>query len=232
MEKSIDSAEQPPHPGNSILEFLRLMKSWHWQAPGSKELISIRAFLHGYYQGLFQNKIKEVSFPKYRWFDTWIKGRVAFEEPLNGGWPAYITRACDSIDVVESFFQYYEEFARSEVQCSFQSLTPEKKSLRNTQSGLTWENIQDLTSELLLFQLPPSKAAWCLLLTERKHIYLTIDAESREALIDKIKKTYFSIDDHWTYFDGSLFQPFLLEPISYKMGSIPHLESVKHFDTD
>jgi hypothetical protein len=181
------------------------MRTWHWQAPGSKELISIRAFIHGYCQGLFQNKIKEVSFPKYRWFEAWIKGRVAVEEPLSGGWPAYITRACDNQGAVESFFRYYEEFAQSEVQCSFQSLTPDKKNLRNTKSGLTWENIQDLTSELLIFQLPPSKAAWCLFLTEQKHIYLTIDAESRQALIDMIKKSYFTIDDHWTYFDGSFF---------------------------
>jgi|GEM_PF-5453452 len=77
--------------------------------------------------------------------------------------------------------------------------------LRNTQSGSTWENIQDFTSELLMFQLPPSKTAWCLLLTERKRIYLTIDDVSRDALIDKIKKSYFTIDDNWTYFDGSFF---------------------------
>lgn len=199
--------EQPHHPGNSLLEFLRLMRKWHWQAPGSKELTSIKAFIHGYLQGLFQNKVKEVSFPKYRWFSTWVKGRITTAEFTGNDWPDYISHACDYNHerALELFFQYYEEFASSEIECSFQSLTAEKKSLRSTQSGFTWENIQDLTNELLMFQLPPSKAAWCLFLTEGKSIYLTIDAESREALIDTIKKKYFTIDDHWTYFDGKSF---------------------------
>src|SRR5690606_34767885 len=111
MKESIRTNDLPQHPGNSLPEFLRIMRSGNWLAPKSKDLKSIRAFIHGYLQGLFQNEIAEISFPKFRWFDTWIKGRIIVEEPTHDGWPEYITHSCNNKDAIEHFFRYYEEFA-------------------------------------------------------------------------------------------------------------------------
>ncbi|MBX2967836.1 MAG: hypothetical protein KF803_00565 [Cyclobacteriaceae bacterium] len=193
-------------PGNNLYEWLKIIRTRYWQYVGSQELPALKGCIHGYLQGLFHNKVAEQSFPKYRWFSTWVKGRIESELDLGYGWDDYIISASLNEDEAETFFTLYDEFIQSEIKCWHQSITNPKKMFREKPHGYSWETLNDQTNELLLFQLPPSTSCWCLMLDESKNILHTTDAESKEILLEKIKTNYFAVvDSEWISFDGKFF---------------------------
>jgi hypothetical protein len=195
-------------PGHNLFEFLMLTESRIFQYIGSEEITALKAYIHGYLQGLFQNNIAETSFPKYRWFSAWVKGRINSEFTLDYGWDKHIQSAAEGEKktALKLFYQLYKEFNASEVICHYQQLGKEKKIFEDAPHGLFWKRMSESTSGLLLFELPPSSTAWCLLLNEDKRIMHTMEGESKLALIEKINNQYFAtIDTDWTLFDEKFY---------------------------
>lgn len=195
-------------PGNNLYEMLKIMRERYWYHTGSDDLSALKAFIHGYLQGLFQNQIPERSFPKYEWFSHWVKGRIYSELDSGYGWDKYIKSACleNGHEEIQLFFKLYDEYMKSEMMCSYQTLTIQKKIFRDLPHGFSWTRINDSTTELLMFELLPSTSAWCFYLDQYKNILHTTVAESKTILIEKIKTQYFAIlDNDWINFDGKFF---------------------------
>jgi hypothetical protein len=165
---------------NNLQEFLRLIQERIVSYVGAEDVVALKAFIHGYLQGLFQNKIPEMSFPKYGWFSVWVYGRLGSELGYGDGWDAYINNICqgEQIEGLRLFYELYEEFSQSQPICYSQKLDAKKKIFTDAPRGPFWPRLNDTTTELLMFELPPSRSAWCLFLSADKVRLNTVDAES------------------------------------------------------
>src|SRR5688572_14874011 len=112
--------------GNNLHHLLKFIQKYSFQF---KTIGELKGFIHGYHQGLFQNKIAEMSFPKYRWFSLWVKGTIDSEFNTDYGWYDHIESHCkgDQRASISLFFRLYDEFIESKVTCYFQTVGEEKK---------------------------------------------------------------------------------------------------------
>lgn len=146
-----------------------------------------------------------MSFPKYGWFSVWVYGKLGSELGYGDGWDAYINNICqgEQIEGFRLFYELYEEFSRSQPICYSQKLDAKKKIFADAPRGPFWPRLNDTTTELLMFELPPSRSAWCLFLSDDKIRLHTLAAESKPVLLQKIREHYFAVEeDEWIQFNG------------------------------
>ena len=171
-----------------LFEVLDLIKYRPGLFIGNKRISTLWDFLQGYQFSLSMNKLNEKSFPDFKWFSTWIKGRIDTEYDLSAGWKHHIltTYNYDEEIAFDKFFDHLEEFKNAKPQCEIQHISESQKVFHNHNHGRFWMDVYDKTKTILIFGLPPSECYWCVYLNDKGETLAEKFEDSKKEMISQI----------------------------------------------
>jgi hypothetical protein len=178
-----------------IFEVLQLIK---WRPSlyiGNRKIKALWDFLQGYQMALNLNKLQEKSYPDFRLFSTWIKGRIKSEYDLTVGWDYHLFNFFkDDEKALEHFFEFLEEFKSSEPICEIQKIQDFQRDYFH--QNQYWIENYNRVKEILIFKLPPSKSYWCIFLSEDMEKVAETYEKDRKEIISSLRRD-FKISEYW-----------------------------------